>query len=171
MKRTEKTLIIIFVIAIVLRFLHISGGGALTVFSLIPLSFIYNFLAFALFNNIRLRNIFKKASCQGISSKRMIGTIVLGFALSEIVMAICFKLQRWELNSNLYIMIGLFFTVIILIVAIVAYSKNKTSFYNGILVRSIIIGVLGIMVLLMSGDTIIQIIPPIHKMDTEQGNN
>jgi ABC-type transport system involved in cytochrome c biogenesis permease subunit len=67
-------------------------------------------------------------------------------------------------------MVGLFFTLIILIVALIAYSKYKSNFYKGIFTRIIIIGVLGLMALVIPNDYLSRVLHPNEQIDSEQGN-
>jgi hypothetical protein len=171
MRKTEIIIGVIALLALVLKFLLIPGSGLLTVVSLLTLSCIYCFLAFALFNDIRLRQIFKKDSYQGITPKKMIGVIGLGFALSEIVIGILFKFQSWN-GSTTYLIIGLIFTLIILIVALGAYSKNKASnFYKGIFARIFIVGGVGLLTLLTPSDLLRQVLHRDNPEILEQINS
>lgn len=171
MKKAEKIIGVIALLALVMKFLLIPGSGLLTVVSLMTLSCIYCFLAFALFNDIRLRQIFKKDSYQGITPKKMIGVIGLGFALSEIVIGILFKFQSW-IGSTTYLTVGLIFTLIILIVALIAYSKNKSSsFYKGIFARIIIVGGVGLITLLTPNDYLMKVLHRDNPELLEQTNS
>ena len=101
----------------------------------------------------------------------MIGVIGLGFALSEIVIGILFKFQSWN-GSTTYLIIGLIFTLIILLVALSAYSKNKASnFYKGIFARIFIVGGVGLLTLLTPSDLLRQVLHRDNPEILEQINS
>jgi hypothetical protein len=164
MKKAEIILGIIAFIALILKFLSITGNGLLTVLSLMSLSLIYTLFSFALFNNIRFRHIFKKESYSGISPKKLIGTIGLGFAFSAITNGVLFKFQAWP-GFEIQLQTGLILTLIILIIANVAKSKSQESnFYKGIFTRIIIIGGVGLLTLLTPNDELMQFL---HRNNPE----
>ena len=94
----------------------------------------YCFPGFALFNSIPLKKIFRKESYQSLSPAKIIGTVVLGLSLSEIVIGILFKVQDYE-GSAIQLISGLFFLTIILIISVIRYRKNKSGFYKNIFKR------------------------------------
>jgi hypothetical protein len=57
--KTEKALSIIFLIGIVLKFFHISGGGVLSIISLLPISICYLLFGFYFFcdKEIKRQNV------------------------------------------------------------------------------------------------------------------
>lgn len=80
MKKFELIVVLLVLLAIILKLLHITGSGILTVLTFSTLSIFY-YLSFALFNGIRLRDIFKNAAYKDTNAKRIIGAIGLGFVL------------------------------------------------------------------------------------------
>ena len=163
MKKVEKILAALALIGLVMKFLLIPGHGLLLVFPLCFLSIIYFFLGFALFNDIPLRKMFKKESYQAISSAKLIGTIGLGFSFSELTFGMLFKIQNYP-GSTTQLIGGLFFTIIILIIALVQYGKNKAAFYKSIFFRISIIGSLGLITLLTPKDWLMKVT---HRDDPE----
>jgi hypothetical protein len=161
MKKAEKILGAIAIIAIVLKFLLISGSGFLTVISLGTLSVLYYLLSFAFFNDIRLRNIFKKESYRGISALRIIGTVLFGFAISLVVIAILFKLQSYP-GGAFILLQGLISLGICLIVAVIRYGKTKSTNYKKIFSRSIIIGCFGLLLYVIPSMTLFEILHRNH---------
>lgn len=153
MKKTERILAILTLIAIIFKLLRWPGGGILLIISLSFLSLLY-YLSFALFNDIRFRDVFNKSSYAGISAKRIIGAEVLGLSFSLILIGILFKAQLWP-GGGIQLGTGLFFTGIILIVALIYNSRNKANFYKGIFRRIAIIGGFGLLIFMTSTDTII----------------
>lgn len=160
MKKTERILALTTLIALIFKLLHWTGGEILLVISLSALSFLYYF-SFALFNDIRFRDIFNKSSYTGISAKRIIGTIGLGFSLSLIMIGSLFKIQLWP-GANIQLANGLVLTGIIFLIAFIFYSRNKTAFYKNIFLRIAIIGGFGLLLFMTPNNTLIDIYYPNH---------
>ena len=138
MKKAETYLGITAILGFILKLLHIPGNSFLLVVSLSTLALFY-YLSFAYFNNIRIRDIFKIKAYSNTNVKRILGTIVLGFALSLCVLGILFKIQFYS-NANIILLSGLFYLCVILITTLFFYFRNKSFFYKKILNRIIIIG-------------------------------
>lgn len=152
MKKTEIVIIASCLLAVILNFALVPGGILLTILSFTLLSVIYFNLGFLLFNNIRLRNAFKSESYKGIKSSRMIGAIGTGFALSLIVIGVLFKLLSWP-GSAVVILVGVFFTGVVVLISTIKYLTSKNPFYMPVLIRAgglLIIG--GSLMFVSSGD-------------------
>lgn len=147
MKKAEIIILTLSIIALGLNILLIPGGGVLTVLTLSTLSVIYMYLGFALFNGIRLRNIFKKDSYKGISTMRIVGAVAAGIALSMTIIGLLFKMQSWP-GASFNLGAGLFGLLIVTVIGLVKYSKNKSDFYTKIFKRVAIFGGLGLILLL-----------------------
>lgn len=156
MKKTEITILIISIIAIALNFFLVPGGTVLAVFSISFLTTIYFYFGFALFNSIRLRNIFKKESYKGITSQRLIGSIGAGLALALTALGILFKLLSWP-GSTVNLGAGLLGLLIVLIIGSIKYFNNKSKFYLPIFKRIVFFGSLGLVLVLTPKSTFINI--------------
>jgi hypothetical protein len=156
MKKTEITLAIISIIALGLKLLFITGGSILTVFTLIILSIIYCYFSFLLFNDIPLKQVFKKDSYKNISGIRILGAVFTGFGLSAITLGLMFKFQSWP-GADPILIAGLFVLLPVTIIALSKYSKNKSNFYPRIFKRIAIWGGLGLILTLMPKTTWIEI--------------
>ncbi len=156
MKKTEITILTISIIAIALNFFLVPGGSVLTVFSLSFLATIYFYFGFALFNTIRLRNIFKKESYKDIASQRIIGAIGAGVALSITTLGVLFKLLSWP-GATVNLIAGLLGIIIVLIIGTIKYFNNKSDFYLTIFKRAGLFGGLGLVLLLTPKSTFIDI--------------
>jgi hypothetical protein len=156
MKKTELTLVIISIIALALKLLFIPGSGILTVLALLLLSTIYCNFSFVLFNDIKIQQIFKKDSYKNISGVRILGAVLTGFGLSIVTLALMFKLQSWP-GADAILIAGLFVLLIVTIIAIIKYSKNKSNFYTRIFKRIAIWGGLGLILILIPKTTWIEI--------------
>jgi hypothetical protein len=156
MKKTEITVLIISMIAIVLNFLLVPGGSVLTIVSLSFLATIYFYFSFALFNNIRFRNVFKKESYKNISSQKMIGSIGAGVALSLTAIGVLFKLLSWP-GASVNLMAGLLGLMIVATIATIKFSNNKSNYYLPIFKRITLFGVLGFVLPLTPRSTFIDL--------------
>ena len=155
MKKFELSVGLIAIIAIILKVLQIPGSGVLTVLTFSTLSIFY-YLSFALFNSIRLRDIFKSAAYKDTNAKRIIGAVGLGFSLSAILMGALFKLQFWP-GGTAQLKIGLVTTGIILIIAAIFYFRNKIEYYRRVFKRIAVIGGLGLLLYMTPTDTLVDI--------------
>ena len=148
MKKSEIVLAILSVIALVLNLLLIPCSEILTCLSLLGLAIIYHYLGFALFNNIKLKNVFKKDSYKGITKFRILGAIGAGFSLSMTVIGIMFKFQSFP-GASFMLIGGFIGLLIVTIIGIIRYSKNKSDYYTKIFKRVAIIGGIGLVLILM----------------------
>ncbi len=148
MKKAEIIIATLSIIALGLNLLLIPGGGVLTVLTLSTLSMIYFYLGFALFNDIKLRRIFKKDSYKEISSLRILGAVVAGFALSMTTIGFMFKFQSWP-GADFNLGAGLVGLLIVTIIGAIKYSKNKSNYYIRIFKRTAILGGLGLILMLI----------------------
>ncbi len=155
MKKFELMLGLFAIFAVILKFLQIPGNGILTVLTFLTLSIFY-YLSFALFNGVRLRDIFKSSAYKDTNAKRIIGAVGLGFAFSAIITGALFKLQFWP-GGTVQLRIGLIITGIILIVATFFYFRNKIEYYNRIFKRIAVIGGLGLLVYLTPTNLLVDI--------------
>ena len=156
MKKFELIVGLIAILGIVLKLLHIPGSGVLTALTLSTLSMFYYVFSFALFNGIRIRDIFKKASYKDTNAKRIIGAIGLGFALSAITIGGLFKLQFWP-GATIQLMAGLVTTGLILLIAVIFYFRSKADYYKGVFKRIAIYGGLGFILYITPTATIVDI--------------
>ena len=156
MKKVEIILGTIAIIALLLNLLNIKGGGVLIVLSLSTISILYMYLSFALFNDIRLRNIFKKESYKGISRMRIVGAVLTGLALSITIIGLLFKFQSWP-NASINLGFGLFGLLIGLVVGLIKYKRTKSDYYTRIFKRIAIYGGLGLILMILPRETWLEI--------------
>lgn len=156
MNKTENIIAIIAIIALGLKLIFIEGSGLLTVITFMLLSIIYFYFGFALFNNIKLRKIFKKNSYNEVSSLRILGAVGSGAALSMTTLGIMYKFQSWE-GAEIYLGTGLIGLLIIVVIGGLKYSKNKDNYYSNIFKRVAVFGSIGLILMLMPQTTWIAI--------------
>lgn len=147
MKKLEKILIIIALIGFIFMLIPFPGGSILIILSLSMITILYFLLSYALFNNLTLKDIFKKESYMEIKPLRIIGTIGLGFGLSYLTLGILFMLMHWSLGK-MYIIIGLIISMIVLVVSFIRYSKTKSKLDIIIIKRIVLFSAFGIFLIL-----------------------
>ncbi len=156
MKKTEIIIATLSIIALVLNLLLIPGSSVLTVLTLSILSVFYMYLSFALFNDIRFRNILKKGSYKGKSTKRIVGAVGTGLALSLTTTGLLFKFQSWP-GASFNLGTGLVGLLTVAIISTIKYFKNKSEFYTRIFKRIAIFGGLGLILMIIPKTTWIEI--------------
>lgn len=94
-----------------------------------------------------LEKIFKKDSYENISRWRIIGAIGTGFALSATTAGLMFKFQSWP-GADFNLGAGLVGLLIVTIIGLIKYSRNKSNYYTRIFKRAAIFGGLGLILML-----------------------
>ena len=156
MKKFELIVGIIAIFGILLKIFLIPGGGILMVLACAILSVFYYVFSFALFNDIKLRNIFKKVSYKDTNAKRIVGAIGLGWGISTIIFGGIFKLQLWA-GANINLLTGLVTTGLILLIATIFYFRNRADYYKRIFKKIAIYGGLGLILYLTPTTTFLNI--------------
>lgn len=151
----------------------IPGTSIILILSLSALSLLYYF-GFALFNDIRLREIFKKTSYDKTTPKKIIGAVAFGFALAAIAMGVLFKVELWPGGDN-QLKIGLITMVVLIIIALIFNKGQKSTYFRRLYFRGIIFGVFGLIMLIIPHTTLIDIYfhdkPEYSKLLKEYYNN
>ncbi len=155
MKLTEKILVGLTIIAILLKCFFVPGAGPLFVLVQTSLSILYFAFGFALFNGIRLRHIFKSSAYSGISVMKIVGAALMGIALSMASVGFVFKIQMWP-GAQVMLLSSIFPTFIILIIVFIKYIVSKSKFYLHALIRCTIFSILAIVLLLINELTLVK---------------
>jgi len=155
MKILERILAIGIVVALVLKFSLIPGGDIIAFSMMLVLACLYYPLGFLFFNQIRLRDIFRKVAYQDVTALRIILAIVTGLGLSTIVVGSLYKLLNYA-GADAMLLIGLIVTVVVLVISLTFFLKNKDTNSKFILWRVSVIGVIGIVLLLTSELSIVK---------------
>lgn len=148
MAKIEKIFGLIVLVSLLLLFLSVPGARFLLVLSLIALSLVYFFFGILVFNKIRVANVFKKSSYKGLSSFEILGSLIFGFTISLGCLGILFKIQNWQGASSVLIT-GLLCLLINLIIAGMKYFVSHQDFPLKILIRTGIVGGIGLLVQLI----------------------
>jgi hypothetical protein len=152
MKKAERTLGAIAIVAMIINLLDIAGSIMLTTLSLSLVSILYMYLSFALFNDIRLKKIFKQESYKGISKMRIVGAVLIGLALSMTTMGLLFKFLTLP-GAYFFLVFGLLGLHISLIVSLIKYQKSKSDYYIKIFKRIAIYGLIGLFLMILPRET------------------
>jgi hypothetical protein len=159
MKILERGSVILSVIGLVMKIFRLNGGNELLEIGLTLLAMVYFYLGFAVFNNIRLKDIFKKSSYSNISSGRIVGAIGVGMNLSIIVIGLLFKLLIFA-GAFEMLTIGVTSLTITLFAALIVFilkKKNLDFFYKDIFVKGAIAVIIGIALCLTPGSSLIRL--------------
>jgi len=156
MKKTELILGIISIFGLVLRLLQVPGSGILIMFTVTTLSIFYYIFGFAIFNNIGFRGIFNKESYKKTNKKKIIGTIGLGWSISIIIIGGLFKIQLYQ-GASIQLLFGLILIIILFLIALTRYLKNRSVYYQRVFKRIIIFGSLGLVLYLTPYATLVDI--------------
>ena len=156
MKKFEFIVGLFAILGIILKVFHVPGGSILAALVFSTLSMFYYVFSFALFNGIRLRDIFKKVSYKDTNAKRIIGAVGLGWAISVIIIGVLFKLQFWA-GADFQLLTGLVTIGVILLIAIIFYFRSKAEYYKRIFKRIAIYGGLGLMLYLTPSSVFVDI--------------
>ncbi|RYJ43197.1 hypothetical protein [Flavobacterium beibuense] len=144
MKKAELILAILILTGIVLSVLHLPGGAMLLVLTMPVLSMMYLCLGFALLNGIPLKN----ESYKGLSTMRIVGSVLSGIVFSIALIGILFVWMMWP-GASVMLLSSIAGLLIMLIVVLIKYFTKKNLFYRNMLIR---IAVIGIPVLLLFAD-------------------
>ncbi len=142
MKITEIILSILFAFGLFLRFIQLPGSSALIVMSLTIISYYYYIFGFAIFNDIKIKNIFLKKSYNNKSPLKIIFSVFLGMSVALITNGVLFELQNWKINTNLTLM-GIISALIVLALYYFILKKEINN-WKTVYLRSIIIIFLGV---------------------------
>ena len=152
--KTEKTVISIFLLSLILKWSNIPGSSLLLILSLMVISILYLPLAFYFFSDKELKN-------QNIAL-----SITGGIALSIMPVGLLFKFMYWP-GAQVMLIGGIFFTVILLIVTFILSRQNNETlktYYKNYFIRIIFWLSLGLILVFTSKRTLIQIQ---HSDDSE----
>jgi len=150
MKKLEVILIIGAVIGLFLVLFNVPLHTLVVTLFFPALGVLYYCLGFALFNDIRFRDIFKADSYKGLGIWRILIAIGTGIGISNLTIGFMFSIMNYPLARALLIE-GSVLTLIVFVVAIIKNARDKNQFYRKIMMRCLVFIVLGIIFLLLPG--------------------
>ena len=163
MKRLEIILGVIGALGILLMFFDLPGGSILMVLSLTILALLYVVFGFSIFNNIKLKNIFKKEAYVEVNPKYIIGGIGVGYTLAILLIGLIIKIWQWSVPADHLLSAGLIIALMISTVPTIFFRKNQTEYFNKIGWRIKIIGIICLIFYFIPRATLIDVSYRHHK--------
>ncbi len=165
MKFTEKVGVVLCLIGISMRLLNITGGTLFVFLSLLVLACMYLFLGFIFYNDIRLRNLFKKVSYSNVDAGKIFIGILTGILHFIMLSGINFRVLNWPAHFIL-LCAGFLLTFIYTIIILILHVNRPGTLYFNILVRSAIMLVLALVLILAPGLHFERNMQPDYKQKT-----
>lgn len=150
MKKLEILLIAGAVVGLILVLLNTPLSSLIVSLFFVALGLLYFYLGFALFNGIRLRNIFKADSYKGVGPWRIALAIGTGIALSNLTMGYMYSILIFPMADTL-LAFGIVLAVIMIVLALIKNTRDKEPFYRTIILRCLVFLVIAIAFLLIPG--------------------
>jgi len=151
MKKLEMILIAGAVVGLLMALLDIPLTSLIVSLFFLALALLYLYLGFALFNNVRFRNIFKAESFKGLGPWRIAIAIGTGIALSTLTVGFMFSILDYPMAETILIY-GIVLAVIMIILALIQNAREKHPFYRNIILRCLIFLILAVVFLLLPAD-------------------
>lgn len=148
MKNLERILAALIILALIFKYFLIPFGGVIITVSLTFLALLYYPVGVWLFNGVGFRQMFRKSSYKGLSAWRILGSVVVGFTLSVLSLAILFKVQLWP-GSETMLLVGVTSSAVVLVVSLIRYFDKKELFYRRIITRTLVFGIIGAVLFLL----------------------
>ena len=157
MRKIEFVLIIMIIIGLALTLLLIPGGSIIFGLSSGLLAMLYYPLGFMVYSDIPIKGVFKKSSYSHTNTRRIFGSVVVGIVLSIIIIGCLFRINIYP-GDQIMLRMGLSLLTIGLVVTLILYfQRNKDVFYKQILIRILIIGAIGITLVFIPTDFLIDV--------------
>ena len=161
MKKAEIILIVLMVLGIIMKFLHYPFSSLIFLLAASSLATVYFYFGFALFNGVRMRNMFKKVSYQEIGVKKILFAVGAGLALSVLLIGILFKLQHWP-AADMQLMLGFYSSLLLLTIALVFFLRSKANLFKGIMLRCLLFCSIGAVLVFTTPKTLLSWQYPDH---------
>ncbi len=147
MKLPEKILIILFIISGILRYLKVPLANIPFTFSGLLMSIYYTFCGFLVFNNIKLKWAFNRASYSGVRGKEILTSIFAGISLTFIIFSLLFSVNKWgDYEITAMLINSLMFSMPCILLSFLLLKIKDHPTYRRILIRLIPATILSIMV-------------------------
>ena len=143
-------LIIGAIIGLLLALFNIPLDSVIVSVFFMTLGCLYFYLGFALFNGIRLRDIFKADSYKGIGTWKILTAIGTGITLSILTIGFMFFILNYPMAET-FLVVGISLAAIIIILALIKNAKEKDQFYRNIILRCFVFLIIAVVFLLLPG--------------------
>ena len=150
MKKLEIILIIGAVVGLLMSLFDIPLNSLFVSLFYLALGLLYFYFGFALFNGIRLRNIFKVDSYKGVGPWRIAIAIGTGIALSNLTIGFMFSIRSYPMAETLLIF-GIVLAAIMIILTLIINARDKNPFYRNIIMRCLVFLIIAVAFLLIPG--------------------
>ena len=150
MKKLELILIVGAIIGFVMALFDVPLHTLVVSLFFLALGLLYFYLGFALFNGIRLRNIFKAESYKELNAWRILTAIGTGIAISTITIGFMLSILTYPM-AGASLVVGMVFATIIIILSWFKNSRERNQFYSNIIVRCLIFVIIGAIFLFLHG--------------------
>ena len=115
----EIICLVLAFIALVLNIVSLPGGIALMNISLLLLSLYYYIFSFAILNNIKLKNIFKKSEYDNKKTAHILLSVFWGFTYPSLLLGALYRFLYVDSEWKVHLITGLVFSLILTVFSIV----------------------------------------------------
>lgn len=148
MKTTERILVSLFFIGVILSLTSLPGGFITLLFPSLLVSGMYFYFGFALFNEIPLKGLFKKEYHEKIPRMQVTTAIVTGIGLSIAIVGVLFKLQHLP-GASMMLFGGVLLSVVSTLLIIVNKGKLQEGFVKRAFQRIVLFGGMSLVLLMI----------------------
>jgi hypothetical protein len=142
----EKFLWFLALLSLVLRYAVIIEFNLFVVVSFLLLSSMYFLYSFFILNQRSLRALFKQSVWVALPPIQVFSSILAGIVLSAICIGSLYVIEGWGGGQRILIF-GLSGNLILMVVAIYFQTMHTSDFWRELLMRTSIIGGMGLLVL------------------------
>jgi len=150
MKKLEMILIIGAVVGLLMSLFDIPLNSLIVSVFFVALGLLFFYFGFALFNGIRLRNIFKAGSFKGVGPWKIAIAIGTGIALSNLTIGFMFSILSYPMAETL-LAFGIVLAAIMIILALIKNARDKNPFYRNIIMRCLVFLIIAVAFFLIPG--------------------
>lgn len=151
MKKLELFLIAGAIVGFLLALFDIPLDSVIASVFFTLLGCLYFYFGFALFNDIPFRKIFKAESYKGIDPRKLLMAMGTGISLSLLTIGYLFSILVYPM-ARTFLILGCILTAIIIILAVINYSRVKDQFFRGIILRSSLFLIIAVIFFMFTGN-------------------
>lgn len=134
MRKSEIILLSFAILCAYLKSISFPGGAFFTTMSLGVLTLLYNPMGFIYVNDVKLGDIFSKASYSDITGMQILQAILIGMSLAVSSVAMLFVLQSWP-GGNSMLLAGLLTNLLVGVIFFIKFFNTPTVFYRRSVIR------------------------------------
>ncbi|MBS4012795.1 MAG: hypothetical protein KGZ97_03400 [Bacteroidetes bacterium] len=145
MKKLEIIIAAVVLLSAALHLLNFPLISVLLYISVFLMSSFYYVLGFALFNGVTFKGLFKKESYKNTNAAKIIGAVIIGWALSVLIIGSLISMQKWP-GGELMLLIGLILFATTFIVSGIFFLLKKDAYYTRVFTRVSFWGIIGALI-------------------------